>query len=201
MMEHEPLIVGANDTKDDSRNSTLFWMKLGFIAVSFTECAVAGMLPTWSESCRKSPKILGIANAFAGGVFLAIAFMHITPEMIETWATIQGNPDKLFPLPELLIFCGYTFILIIDKVLFDSHALFDDEHGEEGHGHTKDPAEQKFEQNLKASMARATAHAENGDVRASRIEQKEGVDDAMTNFLNPSDRFATRMKASMRKGE
>jgi len=49
---------------------------------------VAGMLPTWSESCRSSPKILGIANAFAGGVFLAIAFMHITPEMIDLWREI-----------------------------------------------------------------------------------------------------------------
>jgi len=89
-------------------------------------------------------------------------------------------------------------ILIIDKVLFDSHALFDHDH-EDGEGHS-DPAEAKIEKSLKASMALAVSHAQNGDVRASRIEQKEGVDSAMSNFLNPADRFATRMKASMRKG-
>lgn len=130
------------------------------MVVAFLEGFISGMIPTWSESCRKSPKILGIANAFAGGVFLAIAFMHITPEMIELWAAIQGNPTKLFPLPELLIFSGYTFILMIDKVLFDSHALFDHDHDDEaGHDHGNDPAEAKFENNLKASMAKATALA------------------------------------------
>ena len=89
------------------------------------------MIPTWSSSCRESPKVLGIANSFAGGVFLAIAFMHITPEMIETWDGLPVNEgkEKIFPLPELLIFCGYTFILVIDKVLFDTHALFEHDQG------------------------------------------------------------------------
>jgi hypothetical protein len=41
-----------------------------------------------------------------------------------------------FPLPYLLIFVGYTFILIIDKVVFDSHALFDDDdHDDHGGSH------------------------------------------------------------------
>jgi len=42
--------------------------------------------------------------------------------------------------------------LIIDKVLFDTHALFDHDHE---HGETADPAELKLEVNLKASMVRA----------------------------------------------
>ena len=49
--------------------------------------------------------------------------------------------EKIFPLPELLIFVGYTIILIIDKVLFDTHALFADDE----HGHHHDPAEAKME--------------------------------------------------------
>lgn len=162
----EPLVFKADD---EGENTTLvFWTKIGFIVVAFFEAFIAGMIPTWSSRCRESPKIMGIANAFAGGVFLAIAFMHITPEEIEVWGELQGNPEKLFPLPELLIFCGYTFILIIDKVLFDSHALF--AHDDEEHGHAShDPAEQKFENNLKASMIKASALAES-DPRASRIE-------------------------------
>ena len=35
-------------------------------------------------------------------------------------------------------------------------------------------------------------------LRQSRIEEKEGMEDAMKSYLNPHDRFATRMKASMR---
>ena len=113
------------------------------------------MIPTWSPRCRESPKILGIANSFAGGVFLAIALMHITPEMIETWNDLNEGSDKIFPLPELLIFCGYTFILIIDKVLFDTHALFDNDHGDAN----ADPAEIKLEVNLKASMSKSAQMA------------------------------------------
>ena len=43
---------------------------------------------------------------------------------------------------------------IIDKVLFDTHALFADEHG-----HHHDPAEAKMEQNVKASMAKSAEMA------------------------------------------
>jgi hypothetical protein len=45
--------------------------------------------------------------------------------------------EKPFPLPFVLVFAGYSFILIIDRVMFDSHALFEHGHGDEekGHGH------------------------------------------------------------------
>ena len=113
-----------------------------FILFCFAEAFVAGLVPTWSSSCRESPKILGIANSFAAGVFLAIAFMHILPEQSEIWTdhTIaeKGENAKIFPLAELITFLGYTFILILDKVLFDTHALF--EKDEVGEGATNDPA-------------------------------------------------------------
>ena len=113
------------------------------------------MIPTWWLGCRESPKILGIANSFAGGVFLAIALMHITPEMIEGWTSMQEEKgvEKIFPLPELLIFSGYTIILIIDKVLFDTHSLFESNDGH-GHGHA-DPAHNKLETNLRSSMVKS----------------------------------------------
>jgi zinc transporter ZupT len=201
--------MSSSDTTVDNSTAVL-WTKIGFIVVSFVEAMVAGMIPTWSSSCRESPKILGIANSFAGGVFLAIAFMHITPEMIETWNTLPQNSttladgtvitnEKVFPLPELMIFCGYTFILIIDKVLFDTHALFEHDHDGE-HDHN-DPAEQQFEVSVKASMAKSASMAASGDpadLKKSRIEEKEDMNGAMKSYLNPHDRFATRMKASMR---
>ena len=185
--------------------SAVFWTKMGFIAISFTEAIIAGLIPTWSANCRESPKILGIANSFAAGVFLAIAFMHITPEMIEKWNEIETEKgvEKIFPLPEALIFCGYTLILVIDKVLFDTHALFDHDHDESGHDHN-DPAELKLEVNLKASIAKAEARASMANdpaaLKQSRIEEKGEMEGAMKSYLNPHDRFATRMKASMNKG-
>ena len=149
--EFEPIMFSSEDDSGENK-SLVFWTKVGFIIAVAAEALIAGMIPTWSPSCRENPKILGIANSFAGGVFLAIAFMHITPEMIETWNGLPLNThtdsdgnvvenEKIFPLPELLIFLGYTIILIIDKVLFDTHALFADDE----HGHHHDPAEAKME--------------------------------------------------------
>ena len=45
----------------------------------------------------------------------------------------DDGPDP-FPVPFLLLVTGYTLILVLDKVLFDTHAMFHDE-GEHGHGH------------------------------------------------------------------
>lgn len=133
----------------------LFWTKIGFCFFAFFEAFGAGIFPTVSKSCRESPKILGIANAFAAGVFMGIAFVHILPEMTEEWDALEASKgvEKVFPLPNILVVAGYTFILIIDKVLFDTHALF--EHDEDGHGHDGgiDPAEEKFRNNLRASYA------------------------------------------------
>ena len=41
---------------------------------------LCGLAPMKIKSCNKNEKILGIANSFSGGVFLAIAFCHILPE-------------------------------------------------------------------------------------------------------------------------
>ena len=147
---------GGDETDpDEGVESGVTALKISFIVIIFLEAAISGMIPTWWANCRESPKVLGIANSFAGGVFLAIALMHITPEMIETWNDMDVNKDreKIFPLPEALIFGGYTIILCIDKVLFDTHALFDHD---DGHGHgSADPAHNKLETNLKSSMIKA----------------------------------------------
>jgi zinc transporter ZupT len=90
-------------------------------------------------------------NSFAGGVFLAMAFIHILPESVEQYneameeeepavatgksasAATAAEKDHdheehgahIFPLPYLLFFVGYMMVLLIDRVLA----------GEHGHGH------------------------------------------------------------------
>jgi zinc transporter ZupT len=185
----------------------LFWTKIGFCLFAFFEAFGSGIFPTISKSCRESPKILGIANAFAAGVFMGIAFVHILPEMTAEWAEIEASKGvtHIFPMPELLVVCGYTFILIIDKVLFDTHALFEhDEHGEGGHSHdgAVDPAEQKFRNNLRASYANIAAAEQSGDpnqVRRSMLTANTNIEKEIKEYLNPNERFAARMKASYSK--
>lgn len=107
--------------------NNVFWVKIAFILIVFFQALLSGYFPTWSRSCRESPKILGIANSFASGVFIAIAIVHILPEEAANWALLNPNIEDPFPLPYFLTFCGYCLILIIDKVIFDTHALFDHE--------------------------------------------------------------------------
>ena len=46
---------------------------------------IGGLVPTWVEGCKSNPAVFGIANAFAAGVFLAIALLHMLPEEIDDW--------------------------------------------------------------------------------------------------------------------
>jgi len=121
-------------------DTSLLVVKIVFIIGIFLLAMVAGNLPARTRRCRESPTFLGIANSFSGGVFLAIAFIHILPEAVRDYGIEEGK----FPLPFLLVFVGYAFILTIDKVLFDTHAAFghDDEYDDD-HKHA-DPAEAKF---------------------------------------------------------
>ena len=48
----------------------------------------------------------------------------------------NGDVKTKFPMPFFLMVAGYTLILIIDKVLFDTHVIFDD-HGDDGHEHNE----------------------------------------------------------------
>ena len=101
-------------------------LKVCFCLVSFVEALALGMVPVKIKSFRENPKVLGIANAFAGGVFLAICLMHIMPEQSESWQGLSGEKIekiKFFPFPYLLLVLGYTLILVIDRVFFDAHDL------------------------------------------------------------------------------
>ena len=109
----------------------------------------AGLFPTFSRRFRSNPKILGVANSFAAGLFMAIAIMHVLPEEITAWEEYCGHPAKIFPLPELLAFAGYVIILLLDKVLFDAHAILD---AGDSAGEAVDPAEKKLERDIRGSF-------------------------------------------------
>ena len=129
---------------------TLQNIKIGFIFFIWAWAFISGILPAKIKACKDSQKFLSLASAFSGGVFLSMALIHILPEASSEYTELKcydgeevckENPQlcltnlvecTAFPLPYLLVFCGYTLILIIDKVMFDSHALLE---GGEGHGH------------------------------------------------------------------
>ncbi len=64
-------------------------------------------------------------------MFLAIAVVHILPEEAELWQEINPGTLHLFPFPYLLMICGYSLLLIFDKVVFANLLHPDQEENDE----------------------------------------------------------------------
>lgn len=198
---------------DDDYDTELLIIKIVFIPAAFAIAMFFGILPAKVKACKESPKFLGLANAFSGGLFLAIALIHLLPEAAEHYNEwyehnhSHDDPDDPHdhlqhgdghghdhdhppvPLPYILVFLGYVLILLIDKVMFDSHALFDDHghshiHHHHGHGHghshghkheklTTDPAARKLMASIKKSMIKAEEDIKaGGSIKKSMIQEQ-----------------------------
>ena len=132
-------------------------LKIIFCILAFLEAIGLGLIPVLSKSFKENPMVLGIANSFSGGVFLAIAMMHIMPEQAESYSDLVETEDKAdFPVPFFLVVCGYTLILVIDKVLFDTSSILggDDE-------------DSKNSMIVRRSIAQLMGASQHGNVRAS----------------------------------
>ena len=105
-----------------------------------------GLLPLCFNNCRKDTRLLNYANAFSGGIFLGIGFFHLFPEANENFdkyfTTPEGKRSYIFGLPMsyLLAFLSYSFILYLEKVAFNSHALI-------AHTHTLKNDKNEVEEN------------------------------------------------------
>jgi hypothetical protein len=91
-------------------------------------------------TCRRSTKILGLANAFSGGLFMGIALFHLLPESAENFEKhFEGNNLdsvwKRLPTPFFIAFISYSLILFVEKIAFDSHSITEHDHG--GHLHSE----------------------------------------------------------------
>lgn len=94
-------------------------------------------LPLQSRQITESPVLLSLANAFSGGVFLALAFGHLIPECVHKFSGILTSP--LSATPYWLVLGGYLLIFVIEKVAFgDAHELLHaggDTGGAHSHSH------------------------------------------------------------------
>ena len=183
-------------------------VKIIFIVVIFFMALIAGIIPNKSNACRNSAAVLGVANAFTGGIFLAIALLHILPEASETYADLKSSEDehvhevahggdeedKVFPLPFLLVFVGYALILTIDKVVFDSAGLL---------GSQEDPVENKIIETARKSFgARGQSNEQPERPHAhlamslNAVEKRE-LNSGIKEYLSRNDKFSVRMSVAM----
>ena len=127
-----------------STNIILYFKIISFLII-ISVSLIFGLIPLYSNSCRKSSKLLGLANAFSGGLFMGIGLFHLLPEAGENfekyYLTPEGKNSFIYgqPLSFFIAFISYSLILFLEKVAFNSHALtshtHDHEHNNEVHEH------------------------------------------------------------------
>jgi zinc transporter ZupT len=95
-----------------------------------TAVVYVAFIPMYCKVCRNSQRMLGVLNSFAGGIFLAMAFIHILPEANEEYNEMykdilldkgmteeEVDETHIFPTPFVVFFMGYAVVLFIDRVL------------------------------------------------------------------------------------
>ena len=95
---------------------------LGIIGVT----VIGGAIPLLAASRPGGWRFFSLGNAFAGGIFLGVGFIHLLPEGIHELEEVVD-----YPLGALLAAIGVGLLLLIDRVIFDRGR---------GHGHGEVPA-------------------------------------------------------------
>ena len=123
-------------TSQTQTTISIFYIKIFYLIIIWAIAFVFGLLPLCFNNCRKDLRLLNYANAFSAGIFLGIGFFHLMPEASESFENYFLNEGsnsifKNIPISYLLAFLSYCFILYIEKVAFNSHALIAHTHGDE----------------------------------------------------------------------
>ncbi len=82
---------------------------------------VGGAIPMAAARYPGSQRFFSLGNAFAGGLFLGVGFIHLLPEGIEQLGEVVD-----YPLAALLAALGLGALLLIDRVIFDGRHVHSD---------------------------------------------------------------------------
>lgn len=137
------------------------YLKFGLSAVIFAASVFSILIPLVSKRFKNNNHWNSLANAFAGGVFLAIGMLHLLPEAAEAFSDATGSS---YPYGSLLALVSFTFVMYIEKVAFDAHKLVS--HG----GNHTDLGDHN--------------HKDNSDEEEDRIKHELNVRNRFTQHLN-----------------
>ena len=75
---------------------------------------IGGAIPLLAARRQVSRRFFSLGNAFAGGIFLGVGFIHLLPEGMHELEELVD-----YPLGALLAVVGVGLLLLIDRVIFD----------------------------------------------------------------------------------
>lgn len=113
---------------------------VGIFILSF----VFAYTPFWVKSLKRNTKLIGAANAFAGGIFLCAGLIHTIPDAIFQWnltlkkdshaGEVHSEEEEAhghsedFPWVTLATLSSFCVILFVDRVLIKHSHAHDHEH-------------------------------------------------------------------------
>jgi len=163
---------GAESTKSTGLIAMLpltGW-KVVFQTLLTTLNVLCWYLPLRANNFAENKLVLGLANAFSGGVFLSLAFGHLIPECVHGFESLDGHHNSVLPFMTVLF--GYLLIFFVEKVAFDAHGLMH-EGGEHDHKHADTQANEVPD--AADATADATADAAADDGTAAAVDAVAGA--------------------------
>lgn len=104
------------------------------LSLTLLNC-ISWAIPLRNKSFSQNTKLLGLANSFAGGIFLMLAFGHLLPHSTSVLESINVDRSLAF---HFTLF-GYLLVFFIEKIAFDSHSIMhsvlDDSSKDHNHAH------------------------------------------------------------------
>lgn len=88
-------------------------VKLFFCGIIEVTSLVMGFLPIFLVAFRRNFLLATVSSCFAGGIFLSVSLIHLLPEGNKQISQLVEG----LPLAYILAMSGYSFILLVDKVL------------------------------------------------------------------------------------
>ena len=107
---------------------SLLTFKLLSAAAILAIAVIGGLIPLYAAKHENSRRFFSLGNAFAGGLFLGVGFIHLLPEGIEK---LEGVTD--YPLAALLAAFGLVGLLLIDRVIYGEHHVAGHSEDDEQH--------------------------------------------------------------------
>ena len=88
---------------------------ISLIAI-FAIAIIGGLIPLISAKLGNSERFFSLGNAFAGGLFLGVGFIHLLPEGIQVLSAYSE-----FPWGSVAATVGFAVLLLLDRILFPEH--------------------------------------------------------------------------------
>lgn len=143
---------------------------------------ISWAIPLRNKNFTKDSKLLGLANCFAGGIFLMLAFGHMLPHSIEVLGSIGADRNMAFKFALL----GYLVVFFIEKMAFDAHSIMheamDDGHSHghgSGHSTSASIASSNSDKNSKSALTPSGASLDHSHSHTDHADHTDCHDDGL----------------------